>query len=112
MVRLLCSDLNNLDAGLPNIVDIVRTEMQNNQHKVAQRSIMEKLLNYEEVRDKALNEEEEEKDEETEIKKPALKYKKKKEKKEGDDDSDGDDDDEDEEEEKAFDALVEEGKEE
>ena len=57
IVRLLCSNLNYLDGGLPNIVEEVTKEMNNRENDVEAESLMAKLLNYESNRAKELDEE-------------------------------------------------------
>ena len=46
MVRLICSNLNYLDAGLPNIVEEVVKEMKNQQNNVSTDGLMNKLVSY------------------------------------------------------------------
>ena len=54
VVRLLSSNLNNLDAGLPNIVTTIKNEMAKNKNQVMSKGIMQKLVNYEKEREKDL----------------------------------------------------------
>jgi len=55
VVRLLCSNLNYLDAGLPNIVETVNNEMKKHQNNVIPKGLMEKLVNYEFSRNRELD---------------------------------------------------------
>ncbi len=57
MVRLLCSNLNYLDGGLPNIVEEATKEMDSQGNDIEAESLMSKLVNYEENRAKELDDE-------------------------------------------------------
>lgn len=62
MVRLICSNLNYLDGGLPNIVEEVTKEMKNQENTVSTDSLMNKLVTYDPNKAKEADDFEEKKD--------------------------------------------------